>query len=442
MAKGPVTAVPLGGLHHGDAGRGGGGGAVVRLPRHEEDDGEDDGDDRQRPENQVALQQRRRRERGRGVRGGRVSVRHPALGRRVVGRAGAAGPRKDKAPAPPRANLAPRRDTRRDPAARPPPTRAVMPARRLLVPAALLLAPALAAAQTPAPDTLPEVRLDTLAVRVLRTPLPLLRAPYAVSVAAGDEVRRARPGLALDEALGGIPGVQVSNRYNYAVGERISVRGFGARAQFGVRGVRVLVDGIPATLPDGQTTLNHVDPGALGRVEVVRGPASALYGNAAGGVVQLTTAPPPAGAARRGGPHDRAGATGCCGRRGRWAAARGGWTYRAGRHAAELRGLPRAQPGGQHPAARPGGPPRRAERAAPDPDRGATTTPSTPAPFPTRCCAWTARGPSRATGCSAPARRDGRGRPGSPGAARRAPGRWSCPATAWRGRSTTPSPPR
>jgi iron complex outermembrane receptor protein len=112
-------------------------------------------------------------------------------------------------------------------------------------------------------DTVP-VALDTLAVRVLRVPLPLLRAPYAVSAVSGLELTRARPGLALNETLVAIPGVQVDNRFNYALGERISIRGFGARAQFGVRGVRVLVDGVPATLPDGQTTLNHVDPATLG----------------------------------------------------------------------------------------------------------------------------------------------------------------------------------
>ena len=148
-------------------------------------------------------------------------------------------------------------------------------------------------AQTSAHDTLPPLPLDTLTVRVLHTPIPLLRAPYAVSAVGEEEIRRAKPGLSLDEALEGVPGVQVDNRYNYALGERISVRGFGARAQFGVRGVRVLLDGIPATFPDGQTTLNHVDPGSLGRAEVVRGPAGALYGNAAGGVIRLTSAPPP-----------------------------------------------------------------------------------------------------------------------------------------------------
>ncbi|HEX2190139.1 MAG TPA: TonB-dependent receptor, partial [Longimicrobiaceae bacterium] len=203
-----------------------------------------------------------------------------------------------------------------------------MPARNVLAAAALLV-PALAHAQEPRPDTLPVVRLDTLAVRVLRTPLPLLRAPYAVSVVEGDELRRARPGLALDEALAGIPGVQVDNRFNYALGERISVRGFGARAQFGVRGVRVLVDGIPATLPDGQTTLNHVDVGALGRAEVVRGPASALWGNASGGVVHLATAPPPAvplGAEGR----VVAGGDGLLRSQGTVGGSSGGWSYRAG----------------------------------------------------------------------------------------------------------------
>ena len=152
---------------------------------------------------------------------------------------------------------------------------------------ALLLAPAgIAHAQDSA-----AVVLDT--VSVLGAPVPALRAPFGVSVVREAEIRRGRPGLGLTEALAAVPGVQVDNRFNYALGERISVRGLGARAQFGVRGVRVLVDGIPATLPDGQTTLNHVDPAALGRAEIIRGPASALYGNASGGVLHLSTAPAP-----------------------------------------------------------------------------------------------------------------------------------------------------
>ncbi|CAN5679816.1 TonB-dependent receptor [soil metagenome] len=148
------------------------------------------------------------------------------------------------------------------------------------------------------PDTTPAVPLDTLTVTGLRTPFSAARAPYAVTVIGAEQIQRGRPGLALDEALRGVPGVQVDNRYNYSLGERISIRGFGARAQFGVRGVKVLLDGIPATLPDGQTTLNQVDLGALSRVEVLRGPASALYGNAAGGVILLESEIPPGADAR------------------------------------------------------------------------------------------------------------------------------------------------
>jgi iron complex outermembrane receptor protein len=124
-------------------------------------------------------------------------------------------------------------------------------------------------------------------ITVTRTTQPADRAPFAIGVTTRDEIQRAKAGLALDDALAAIPGVQVDNRFNYALGERISVRGIGARAQFGVRGVRVLLDGIPMTIADGQTTLNNVDVSQLARAEVIRGPASMLHGNAAGGVIQL-----------------------------------------------------------------------------------------------------------------------------------------------------------
>lgn len=151
-----------------------------------------------------------------------------------------------------------------------------------------------AAAQTPTPaDTaVRPVPVAPVVVTVLRTPLPLALAPVAVSVVDARATQRAQPGLSLEEVLRGVPGVHMENRHNYAVGERLTVRGFGARAQFGVRGVKVLVDGIPATLPDGQSTLEHVDPRSLERVEILRGPASAVYGNAAGGVVQFESLAP------------------------------------------------------------------------------------------------------------------------------------------------------
>lgn len=136
------------------------------------------------------------------------------------------------------------------------------------------------------------VRIAPLEVEVLRSRMDGARTPYAVAGLSAEQLTAIRPGAFLSDALVALPGLQVQNRHNFAVGERIAVRGFGARSQFGVRGLRVLLDGIPATLPDGQTTLDHVDPGALGRVELMRGPASALYGNGAGGVLLLQSAEP------------------------------------------------------------------------------------------------------------------------------------------------------
>ena len=138
----------------------------------------------------------------------------------------------------------------------------------------------------------PATTLAPVRVTALGGSLSAARVPYAVSLAVPADAARLRAPLALDDALRGIPGLAVDNRYNIALGERITIRGFGARTQFGVRGVRVDVDGIPATMPDGQTTLSHVDPGAVASSEVLRGPASSLYGNAAGGVVRLTTLSP------------------------------------------------------------------------------------------------------------------------------------------------------
>src|SRR5688572_23424852 len=106
-------------------------------------------------------------------------------------------------------------------------------------------------------DSVRKDTLSTVVVTVLRTRFDLFRAPMAVSTADSLEIRVARLGLSLDETLRSIPGVQVDNRFNYALGERISVRGFGGRAQFGVRGVRILLDDIPLTLPDGQSSLNN-----------------------------------------------------------------------------------------------------------------------------------------------------------------------------------------
>jgi iron complex outermembrane recepter protein len=163
----------------------------------------------------------------------------------------------------------------------------------VLAGAGLLALAAEARGQGTARDTVPAAELAPVVVEVLRTPAELRRVPFSVSTVEGTALREGRPGLSVEESLRTVPGVQVDNRFNYALGDRISIRGFGARTQFGVRGVRVVVDGQPATFADGQTALEGIDPATIERVEVVRGPASAIFGNASGGVILLRTLSPP-----------------------------------------------------------------------------------------------------------------------------------------------------
>jgi iron complex outermembrane receptor protein len=93
----------------------------------------------------------------------------------------------------------------------------------------------------------------------------------------------------LEEVLDRVPGVLAQSSQNFAQDVRIQIRGFGTRSAFGIREIKVLLDGIPITGPDGQTELDDIDLGAMRRIEVLRGPAGALYGNASGGVIQFFT---------------------------------------------------------------------------------------------------------------------------------------------------------
>src|SRR5438128_2723167 len=157
-----------------------------------------------------------------------------------------------------------------------------------------------AAAQQPdatapphAADTLKVYTLPPAVVSVTRANPPINRIPQAVHLVDQIEISRARPTWGLDEALVTVPGVYAANRYNFSLDQRIAIRGFGARSAFAVRGIKILLDGIPQTLPDGQGQLTNVDLAAVDRIEVLRGSSSALFGNASGGVISIWTDGPP-----------------------------------------------------------------------------------------------------------------------------------------------------
>ncbi|MEM6927134.1 MAG: TonB-dependent receptor plug domain-containing protein, partial [Myxococcota bacterium] len=134
------------------------------------------------------------------------------------------------------------------------------------------------------PDGVPELIVTASRASGSTGPMPVSGATLGY-----DDIADGRPTIELGEALSQVPGVFVSNRTNFAQDSRIAIRGFGARAAFGVRGVRVLLDGIPLTLPDGQSQIDSIDMANLGRLEVLRGPSGSAYGNASGGVLTLTT---------------------------------------------------------------------------------------------------------------------------------------------------------
>src|SRR3989441_2492540 len=140
-------------------------------------------------------------------------------------------------------------------------------------------------------DTTKPYTLPPTTVSVTRTDVPLTNVPLSIHMVDRAEISRAKPTWGLDEALANVPGVFVANRYNFSQDQRISIRGFGARSAFAVRGIKILVDGIPQTLPDGQGQLTNLELGEVDRIEVLRGSSSALFGNASGGVISIWTNP-------------------------------------------------------------------------------------------------------------------------------------------------------
>lgn len=137
--------------------------------------------------------------------------------------------------------------------------------------------------------------IPEVVVSATRVPQEGFDAPAAVNAVQSASLQTAVPQVNLTEALVRLPGVMASNRNNYAQDPQISIRGFGARAAFGVRGIRLLADGIPASIPDGQGQASSFSLSSAERIEVIRGPLAILYGNASGGVIQSFSRTPSKG---------------------------------------------------------------------------------------------------------------------------------------------------
>ncbi|MEY4978194.1 MAG: Colicin receptor precursor [Pseudomonadota bacterium] len=167
---------------------------------------------------------------------------------------------------------------------------------RLLSAAVLVAVGGAASAQTtasPAPaDETP--LLNAVVISANRQAQRSFDAPASIQAVGQAVLQAAGPQVNLSEALNRVPGITVLNRQNYAQDLQLSIRGSGSRSAFGIRGSRLIVDGIPATMPDGQGQASTISLPSAQRIEVLRGPLAQLYGNSAGGVVQVFTADGPA----------------------------------------------------------------------------------------------------------------------------------------------------
>lgn len=130
---------------------------------------------------------------------------------------------------------------------------------------------------------------DRVVVSATRSERTARDVPVSIDAIDGETLRDGQPKVNLSESLSRVPGLVIQNRQNYAQDLQLSIRGFGARAGFGIRGVKLYADGIPATMPDGQGQAANFNLSSAQRVEVMRGPLASLYGNATGGVIQLFT---------------------------------------------------------------------------------------------------------------------------------------------------------
>src|SRR5450755_1551592 len=150
-------------------------------------------------------------------------------------------------------------------------------------------APAVASNAQTASNNAPDGPLAQIVITATRIAQSSFDLPVSVDSVSERRIHAGQLQVNMSESLDEVPGVSIQSRQNYAQDLQLSVRGFGARSSFGVRGVRLYSDGIPGTMPDGQGQFSQFDLGSADHIEVLRGPFSALYGNSSGGVIAIFT---------------------------------------------------------------------------------------------------------------------------------------------------------
>ena len=133
------------------------------------------------------------------------------------------------------------------------------------------------------------IQLEEVIISVTKIKDSLVNTPFSVSIKNFSTFQKSAEQFNISEYIEDIPGIFISNDNNYAQDSRISIRGFGSRANFGIRGIKLIVDGVPETTPDGQSQIDNLNLEIIEKIEVIRGVGSSLYGNSSAGIIKIKT---------------------------------------------------------------------------------------------------------------------------------------------------------
>jgi iron complex outermembrane receptor protein len=140
-------------------------------------------------------------------------------------------------------------------------------------------------------DSIQKIDLDNVIVKSTKINSSIQQAPLSVTLKSFREEKNFNSQSSFSDFIKNTPGVFTTSENNFSQDLRISIRGFGARSAFGIRGIKLIVDGIPETTPDGQSQLDNLPLGLVSNIEILRGPNANLYGNSSGGVISINTLP-------------------------------------------------------------------------------------------------------------------------------------------------------